>query len=66
MEGYTSYDIIQSNYEPINDDYTKYRLKKYSGEIVFYQINCSNCSAKLLRWKRSLIKMLSRQNKRTI
>lgn len=52
MEGYVSYDIIQLDYEPINDNCTSYRLKKYSGNIIFYQINCINCSAKLFNYQK--------------
>jgi len=52
MSGYQSYTIIETLHEPICDANTLYRLKKYSGEIMFYQINCHNCSIGLFIYQK--------------
>ena len=52
MQGYLSYKIIDSTFEPIHDASTIYRLDRYGGKIIFYQINCKQCSTKLFIYQK--------------
>lgn len=50
---YILFTIIDGlSYQSVKNEYTNYRLNKYGGSIMFYQLNCKNCNKKLFVYQK--------------